>query len=230
MTTAPLGETGRRGPRMADLTASREPAETERAAADRLAFFSDAVVAIAITLLALDLPIPTGHTNAELLRSAGQDGDDYLAFVISFLVISVHWRGHHRLFRYFMAAPPAVVWWNLLWLMMIVLTPFATRVLTRSDDGFEVRFAFYASVQALAALFLLLSLRVIARRHLLDPQAPPALVPEAVVGLGTIAISFLVSIPLVFVLASWAYLCWAVGPMLQRLVWRRRPPPVSTVD
>jgi len=215
---------------MADLTASRGPAETERAAADRLAFFSDAVVAIAITLLALDLPIPTGDTNAELLRSVGEEGEDYLAFVISFLVISAYWRGHHRIFRYSMAAPPAVVWWNLFWLMMIVLTPFATRVLTHSGGGFEVRFAFYALVQTLAALFLLLSVRVMARRHLLDPQSPPTLVPDAVLGLGTIAISFLVSIPLAFVITSWAYLCWAAGPILERLIRWRWPVPISTVD
>lgn len=215
---------------MADLTASRGPAETERAAVERLAFFSDAVVAIAITLLALDLPIPAGDTNEELLRSAGDEGEDYLAFVFSFLVISAYWRGHHRVFRYFMAAPPAVVWWNLLWLMMIVLTPFATRVLTHSGGGYEVRIAFYALVQALAALFLLLSVRVISRRHLLDPQSPPTLVPDAVLGLGTIAISFLVSIPLAFVITSWAYLCWAAGPFLERLIRWRWPLPASTVD
>jgi uncharacterized membrane protein len=82
---------------MADLAASKGPAETDRAAADRLAFFSDAVVAIAITVLALGLPIPTGATNAELLQSAGQHIDDYIAFAVSFVVISAHWRGHHRL-------------------------------------------------------------------------------------------------------------------------------------
>ncbi len=192
----------------------------ERAAADRLAFFSDAVVAIAITLLALELPVPSGDTNAELLRSAGDNGDDYLAFVISFLVISMHWRGHHRVFRYFTAAPPSVVWWNLLWMMMIVVTPFATRVITE-PGGFEVRFTFYALVQALTALFLLFAVRVMARRRLLDPHAPPSFLADAVAALATIAISFLVSIPLAFV-TQWAFACWAAGPVLERLIRRPR--------
>jgi uncharacterized membrane protein len=195
-------------------------AAIERAAAERLAFFSDAVVAIAITLLVLDLPVPSGDTNAELLRSAADNYDDFLAFVISFLVISAHWRGHHRVFRYFTAAPPPVVWWNLLWLMMIVVTPFATRVIT-DQGGFQVRFTFYALVQALTGLFLLLSVRVMARRRLLDPNAPPSFVADAVAGLGTIAISFLVSIPLAFV-TQWAFACWAAGPMLERLIRRPR--------
>jgi uncharacterized membrane protein len=183
-------------------------------------FFSDAVVAIAITLLALELPVPSGDTNAELLQSAADNYDDYLAFVISFLVISSHWRGHHRVYRYFTAAPPPVVWWNLLWMMMIVVTPFATRVVTE-PGGFQVRFTFYALVQALTAVFLLLSVRVMVRRHLLDPHAPPRFVADAVAGLWTIVISFLVSIPLAFV-TQWAFACWALGPMLERLLRRPR--------
>ena len=205
---------------MADQVASRSPAETERAAADRLSFFSDAVVAIAITLLALDLPLPTGDTNAELLDSAQHHADDYLAFVISFLVISIHWRGHHGVYRYLTAAPPPVIRWNVLWLMMIVLTPFATRLLTY-PGGFQVRFTFYALVQTLTGLFLLLSIRVIARRRLLDPQAPPTLLADAVAGLGAVAVSFLVSIPVAF-LTPWAFACWALGPLLERVVRRRR--------
>jgi len=140
--------------------------------------------------------------------------------VISFLVISSHWRGHHRVYRYFTAAPPPVVWWNLLWMMMIVVTPFATRVVTE-PGGFQVRFTFYALVQALTAVFLLLSVRVMVRRHLLDPRAPPRFVADAVSGLSTVVISFLVSIPLAFV-TQWAFACWALGPMLERLLRRPR--------
>jgi uncharacterized membrane protein len=120
---------------MADPAASRSVAETERAAADRVAFFSDAVVAIAITVLALALPVPTGVTNADLLHSAREHADDYIAFAVSFVVISAHWRGHHGIYRYLTAAPRSLVRWNFLWLMMIVIMPFATRLLTESGAG-----------------------------------------------------------------------------------------------
>jgi Endosomal/lysosomal potassium channel TMEM175 len=77
--------------------------EMEFAAAERLMFFSDAVIAIALTLLALDLPVPGGIENATvsipaMVNDARQHLDDYLAFLISFLVIAAHWRLHHRVF------------------------------------------------------------------------------------------------------------------------------------
>jgi Endosomal/lysosomal potassium channel TMEM175 len=68
--------------------------EMEFAAVERLIFFTDAVVAIALTLLALELPIPGGTQNVdsisipEMLRDARQHIDDYIAFLISFVVIA----------------------------------------------------------------------------------------------------------------------------------------------
>ena len=57
-------------------------------AADRLILFSDAVVAIAITLLAIDLPLPEGGTVSEFWASVRHDSTHYLAFLISFFVIA----------------------------------------------------------------------------------------------------------------------------------------------
>ena len=73
--------------------------EVERRAAERLTFFADAVVAIAITLLALELPAPKGSSTSEVLRSLADNGYEYSSFVIGFLVVAAHWKAHHRVFR-----------------------------------------------------------------------------------------------------------------------------------
>jgi uncharacterized membrane protein len=194
--------------------------EIRAAAAERLTFFADAVVAIAITLLALDLPVPEGGSNAEMLRSVGAQPlrDHYLAFLISFLVIAAHWSGHHRVFRYVTKLGGSLSRLTIYWLLMQVVTPFATRVLT-GDGAFQVRFIFYAGVQAVAGLLFLLMLRDIRRHRLTRAETPPGMLADASLRTVTIAAAFLVSIPLSFV-TEWAYACWAVIPVAESLVRR----------
>jgi uncharacterized membrane protein len=55
---------------------------------ERLIFFSDAVVAIAITLLALDLPVPEGGNVHLFWTSVKRNDGHYVAFLISFMVIA----------------------------------------------------------------------------------------------------------------------------------------------
>lgn len=74
--------------------------EYEARAVDRLALFSDAVAAIAITLLAIDLPVPEGNTVSVFWASVQRNDGHYAAFLLSFTVIAVMWGNHHGIFRY----------------------------------------------------------------------------------------------------------------------------------
>ncbi|HEX3309467.1 MAG TPA: TMEM175 family protein [Streptosporangiaceae bacterium] len=104
--------------------------EAESRAADRLNLFSDAVVAIAITLLAIELPVPEGGTVPLFWESVRHNGSHYAAFLISFFVIAAAWRDHHDIFRYLTRVDSRLRMLNFGWLLMIVLNPFATRLLT----------------------------------------------------------------------------------------------------
>jgi uncharacterized membrane protein len=198
-------------------------AEVELISTERLVFFSDAVVAIAITILALELPVPDGTTNHELLTALQANVHQYVAFLISFVVIAGHWRGHHHLFRYVERVRP-IVRWNLLWLLFIVIMPFATRVLN-GVGAFQVRFILYAVVQALAAASFLLVMRGIQRHNLLKPGSPPNLIHGSSIRLTGLTLTFLLSIPLAFV-TQYAYFFWIVVPVVvtggQRLAGRLR--------
>jgi uncharacterized membrane protein len=196
--------------------------EIEARAADRIVFFSDAVVAIAITLLALDLPIPdiAGADNAAILRFLGHHWTAYFAFFISFLVIGGHWGWHRAIFRYVDKMTDRVIGVNMTWLLMMILTPFAARTLAASG-GFAIRFGIYAVIQAIASICLVRLSRDLAREHLLRPDAPEsARHPDNRARYATIA-SFLISIPVAFV-TPWAYAIWAVGPALAARYLRSR--------
>jgi uncharacterized membrane protein len=193
-------------------------AQVEAIAAERLNFFTDAVVAIAITLLALSLPVPVGQTNAEALQSVRGFADEYLAYFISFVVIATYWYAHHSVFRWVGAVGRHLRRWNMIWLFAIVTTPFATRVIT-GDGAFQVRFIFYAAVQALGGACFFVMLYLIRRDHLLRPGSPPDLIRSGYAQLIGSVSMFVLSIPISFV-THWAYATWAAIPFADRVVRR----------
>jgi uncharacterized membrane protein len=202
-------------------------AEPESGHFDRLVFFSDAVVAIAITLLALDLPVPKGQTVSELWASIQDDYGHYLAFLITFVVIAAMWSRHHQVFRYVERSDARLRTLNLLWLLAIVLLPFATKVLTfdANDDtvAHAIRFGFYALLEVFATAVFLAMVRHFTTRGLATADVPPSLLHDAYSGGGAVIVIFGLSIPLLFA-TQYAWLLWIFGPPLVDFVRRLRSP------
>jgi len=130
--------------------------EVERAAVERLMLFTDAVVAIAITLLVLPL--------VDLAREDGSIGDlwrdnrgQFVAFGVSFLVIAKLWAAHHSRMRSISRCPGQLVWCDMLWLATIVFLPFTTELLggPRGDET-STRVMYVGSVLACTLAFDLL--------------------------------------------------------------------------
>ena len=120
---------------------------------ERLIFFSDAVFAIAITLLALEIRLPAIEgelTNDELAKSLIALWPKYLGYAISFLVIGFIWIGHHRKFRFIKRYDNNLLLLNLVLLMVIAFIPFPASVI--SEYGNRTATIFYALVMALAGL------------------------------------------------------------------------------
>ncbi|MEU8760497.1 TMEM175 family protein [Streptomyces sp. NPDC048659] len=195
------------------------PGAAQARAVDRLTAFVDAAVAIALTLLALDLPVPSGDTTRAMLDSVGDHGKDYLAFVISFVVISAHWRAHHEVFRSVRALDSRLITLTLAWLFMQVLMPFATRVIT-TDSAFAPRFSLYALVQVLASAAFALTVREIRRARLYAPDTPPGAFDATLVRSLCLAAVFALSIPVAFLAGTAAYLCWLAAPIVLGLARR----------
>jgi uncharacterized membrane protein len=110
-----------------------EPAAGD-AGAERLVFFTDAVAAIAITLLILPLldtigEVTGGHPalGALVHHNIGQ----FAAFALSFGVIFRLWWAHHRLFRHIETISPGIVRGSVLWTFAIALMPIPTAIITK---------------------------------------------------------------------------------------------------
>ena len=96
---------------------------------DRLEYFSDAVVAIAATLLATQLPKP--ETETGLLQAIVNQWPAYAAFAASFLFICIAWSNHHNMFIYIRQTDQYLLILNILFLMFVTLQSFTTGLLAR---------------------------------------------------------------------------------------------------
>ena len=97
---------------------------------ERMILFSDAVFAIAITLLVIEIKIPELHgehiTDKALLAELKHLIPKFLGFIISFMLIGIYWTVHHRMFGYVTSYTPKLLRLNLLFLFFIALMPFST--------------------------------------------------------------------------------------------------------
>jgi uncharacterized membrane protein len=104
------------------------PYESQATGSTRVEAFSDAVYAITITLLVLEIPRPDleqDHLGRRLLEA----WPDYAAFVVSFVYIGVLWLNHHALFSRIQRVDLGLRWINLMILGTSALLPFSTGVL-----------------------------------------------------------------------------------------------------
>jgi TMEM175 potassium channel family protein len=190
----------------------KDDLESDARAAERLTFFSDAVIAIAITLLAIELPLPEGPDVHHFWKSVQADDGHYAAFLISFIAIAAAWNSHHDIFRYVRRVDTRARTLNTAWLLMIILTPFATRLLTAGVQAtVPLRFGFYALVQFLDSALLLALLRHMRARQEL------AGVDRAVLAAWTWRdyspmLAFGLSIPVFFV-TNYGWVLWFAVPM-----------------
>jgi uncharacterized membrane protein len=125
---------------------------TERDPA-RLVFFSDAVFAIAVTLLVLEIRPP--EDTRHLLHGLAALWPSYLSYVITFLLIGQVWANHHVMFDHIRSADRTVLFLNTLLLMDIAFLPFAAAVLAaafRTGHGQRTAVVFDGLAFLLAAL------------------------------------------------------------------------------
>src|SRR4051794_28080438 len=113
---------------------------------ERTAFFSDAVFAIAMTLLAVEITVPVAH-GKDLAPSLLELVPELVSYALSFAVVGVYWMTHHRYFALLRRYTPGLQRLNLLMLLFVALIPFATNLLGSHPDE-SVAVAAYAAAVA----------------------------------------------------------------------------------
>jgi uncharacterized membrane protein len=143
----------------------------------RLEAFSDGVLAVAITLLVLDLKVPSPAAGQTLGHELGRMWPNYVAYVISFLTIGIIWINHHAMIARLREPDHAILTLNLLLLLSIGLLPFATALFStylREGQGEHLAAAIYAGAFLLmSVLFATLNRHILfAKPHLMVVEIP----------------------------------------------------------
>src|SRR5436305_8751185 len=112
-----------------------------RATPERLSAFSDAVFAVLITVLVLDLRPPELPTFKALLLL----WPTWLSYAVSYLFIAIVWINHHYLMRYATEATPRLLWFNFAHLFSMSLLPLSTAWMAASKLAPQP-VSFYAAV------------------------------------------------------------------------------------
>ena len=190
---------------------------------DRIAAFTDGVIAIAITLLVLSIDIP----NLELEPAAKLEDKlldlwpDLLAYALSFAVIGRYWVVHHRFFATLERYDCGLVALNLIFLAWIVLIPFTSELLGEFGDE-EPAVIAYAVVLTAVGLLNWLIIRHSLRSDLIAESKRAAAVPYGTTRALIIPAIFLASIPVALLSPLAATLMWLLLFVTHPAIWRRR--------
>ncbi|MGA1835371.1 TMEM175 family protein [Herbiconiux sp. 11R-BC] len=200
-----------------------DAADAERGA-DRLAFFSDAVCAIAITLVVLPL-IDTARDLAGGTAASyfADNAAALLAAGVSFITIALFWRDHHRLFTHARSWNAAVVNINLLWLAGVCFIPLATVIEVGAAGGDALARAIYVGSILVTMIVARFEERALIRSGAIEPRHVPS---PLVLGLRWVSVA-LVAAALVIAIAVpgvglWSMLLAALARPISALVRRRR--------
>jgi uncharacterized membrane protein len=140
---APTGPTGR-------------PAKSAGVSTSRLEAFSDGVIAVAITLLVLNIDVPHVKSGETLAHALAHQWPSYAAYVTSFLTIGIIWLNHHAMIGRLREADHAILFLNLLLLMSIAVLPFATSLMAsylREPNGQHLAAVVYSGSFLVMAVF-----------------------------------------------------------------------------
>jgi uncharacterized membrane protein len=194
--------------------------DKERIGLDRLVFFSDAVFAISITLLVLEIRLPAIErpvTSEALLKSLLVLWPKYISYIISFLVIGIFWIAHHRRFRFIVRYDNTLLSLNLLLLMAIAFSPFPTSIIGEYKN--QTATIFYALTMTLTSLLAAVIWWYASHNNrLIDVSLDPRQRRRETWRSLLLPVIFLGSIGLSFISDSLAKLSWLLAAIAAHLI------------
>jgi uncharacterized membrane protein len=189
---------------------SRRPSRYERESSglefDRVVFFSDAVFAIAMTLLVVGIGIPV-VSDGDLGDALRDKEPEIVSFFISFFVIGNYWLGHHRFFSHLQSVSSRLMSVNLAYLAAIAFVPFPTALAGKYTED-PISIVIYAVTLSIASGLEAVMVVIANKEGLLRVTMPREMLRFSVVASVIPVVVFLGSIPIAQVSTTYALYSW----------------------
>lgn len=191
----------------------------------RLAALTDGIFAVAITLIAVQLTIekPADDSARAMFDAIGAEEGAWIGFIVAFIVLARYWVANHSLFSRLNAIDPRVIRLQMIYLFLIVLLPFSTRIIGDygNNPGAVV---VLAVILALLCVMETILFGYAARSGLLDYSPDSTEFRWAMVASLMPVVTFLATIPLAWVDTTLALISWIpIGLALDYLIQRIAP-------
>jgi uncharacterized membrane protein len=174
---------------------------------DRAVFFSDAIFAIAVTLIVVTIELPPDISDAELSDALAEVAPQIMSFFISFAVIGFFWVKHHRFVAALVGMTRPLLVLNLAYLAAIAFTPFPTDVFGEHTDSAVAVSLYAATLGAVSLLEMALIVCAQVTGALREPL-PPGALRWVLLASGIPVVVFTVSIPIAAVSTTAATYFW----------------------
>jgi TMEM175 potassium channel family protein len=182
----------------------------------------DAVFAIAITLLALEITVPEGLPDSKVAGAVRDTVPAIGAYLLSFVIIGVLWLVQHNLFRLIAKIDRWLLYCYFALLAVVAALPFPTRLISEYGETTTGTSVYAASITLVIILNCLMYLRLLAAPGLTASHATTAEMKAAVRHGVMLILVFATSIPLAFYSPSLAQYWWLLA-VVGRLVFRALP-------
>lgn len=193
---------------------------------DRVSFFTDAIYAIAMTLLVVDLKLPGSDADLEqpgnLLQAIGSLRWQIFGFFLGFLLIGRFWLMHHMLFARLKSIDSTMVKVNLAGLAFVAFSPFSVMLISHYEADWVAFMIFAVNLAAISGLKLMLLVLAAQRGHFADDSESSRFRPDLIAS-GVPVTVMLMSLPLAAISTTAALLSWLLMIPIGAFVNRRFP-------
>jgi uncharacterized membrane protein len=151
---------------------------------NRIEALTDGIFAITMTILVLDISVPQLSSHSaddalvgdELLTRLFDLWPKIFSYGISFVILAIYWRAHHRQFHYIKHADGILIWTNIMFLMAVSFLPFSTSLLGEYIDQ-QISVFIYGGNSIIIAFFLYIQWRYATNHHrLADKNLDPNII------------------------------------------------------